>query len=140
PISAREVAVTDGYAASIAVSASGAARPLSLWGPDALTIAEATTPFGPGIRIETGGPTHVWWPVDGGPFWAGLTAPPAQIDGLLARVVRLADIATPSVASPPDKPGAAPPPTGPTSTAMAPAPGSTLPVYSSVPDDASDPT
>jgi hypothetical protein len=119
--------ISGDYAIAIAVAAGGAARPLALWGPSASAITPATTPFGDGFRMVTENQTHIWWPVDGGPFWAGISGPEAEIDDLLTRVTRVADVPAPAPTPEPD--GPSPTETAP-ETLVAPTAPEVMPVVS----------
>jgi hypothetical protein len=90
--------------AQLTVSGAGAARPLSLLASEADVITPASTAFGAGFRVETSYGTHVWWQIDEGPYWAGLSAPSDEIDGLLTRVARVGDVPVPGSLTPPDQP------------------------------------
>lgn len=79
----------------LAVSASGSLRPLALYAATATSIVPTATPFGDGFRLTHEDQVFVWWRVDGGPFWAALSAPADRIDDLLARVVRVDDVVVP---------------------------------------------
>jgi hypothetical protein len=95
------------HVAQLAVSGAGAARPLSLLASGAHAIAPASTPFGEGFRVETSTGVHVWWQVDGGPFWAGIYAPTDQIDDVLGRLERVEDIPVPGPFLAPEPPAPA---------------------------------
>jgi hypothetical protein len=97
----------------------GVGVPLAMNAPNATSIGPMTTPFGEGFRMDIAGTSEqggslaqVWWPVDGGPFWAGLAAPSDRIDELLDHLVRVEDVAAPAPGAPP----APDPPTAPATT------------------------
>lgn len=105
-------------------------------------LQPTSTPFADGFAAVTGDVTAVWWPIDGGPSWAGVRAPTERIEEVLAAVHRAPDIEV----TPAEPPGSTPPTTSSASSPSQPTDPPTNPVTSdlttppSVATSVSDPT
>lgn len=101
-LATQAYALADGREASVAVAPDGALFVLRGYTTWAERISSAETPFGSGLRLDLPDVAWVWWPVDGGPAWAGVSGPPDLVDTLLASARRVDDLADDPTAWPVD--------------------------------------